>query len=57
MSVELLVRLYALMEKEKVQEEKELIQDFIWELDYYLKQFTRYESEKIIEFEKREREQ
>lgn len=55
MSAELLVRLYALKEQENVQHEKELIQDFIAELDYYIKEFTRYESEKIIEFEKRER--
>jgi translation elongation factor EF-Ts len=56
MSVELLVRLYALLEQEKVKEEKELIKDFIGELDLYLKEFTQFEAEKIIEFEKRERE-
>jgi translation elongation factor EF-Ts len=55
MSAELLVRLYALKEQENVQEEKELIQDFIGELDCYIKEFARFESEKIIEFEKRER--
>jgi hypothetical protein len=57
MSAELLIRLYALSEKVKVQHEKELIHDYINEVRYYFKQFTEYETEKIIEFQKREREQ
>ena len=56
LSAELLVRLYALLETEKIREEKELIQDFIGDLDLYLREFCQFEAEKTIEFEIRERE-
>ena len=57
MSVKLLVQLYALLEQEKAKDQQELIQDFISELDLYIREFTQLEGEQMQIFEQREREQ